>query len=44
MKDPGYEKVFELYDKGVQFNQNIELYENVENNENFYIGKQWEGV
>lgn len=44
MKDPGYEKVYKLYNKGVGFNQQIELYENVENNENFYIGKQWEGV
>lgn len=44
MKDPGFEKVFKLYDKGVQFNQQIELYENVENNENFYIGDQWKNV
>lgn len=44
MKDPGFEKVFSLYDKGVQFNQQIDLYHNVENNENFFIGKQWEGI
>ena len=44
MKDPGFEKVYERYTKGISFNQQIELYQNVENNENFYIGKQWEGV
>lgn len=44
MKDPGYEKVHRLYNKGVAFNQQIELYQNVENNENFYIGEQWKGV
>lgn len=44
MKDPGYEKIYTLYNKGVNFNQQIELYQNVENNENFYVGKQWEGV
>lgn len=26
------------------YNNSIELYENVKQNENFYIGKQWEGV
>jgi hypothetical protein len=30
--------------KGVSFNTNINLYDTVESNENFYIGKQWEGV
>lgn len=44
MKDPGFDKVYSLYTKGVGFNQQIELYQNVENNENFYVGKQWEGV
>ena len=44
MKDPGYEKVYQRYTKGVQFNNQIGLYDTVENNENFYIGKQWEGV
>ncbi len=32
------------YDKGVDFNRNIDLYDTVEVNENFFIGKQWEGV
>lgn len=44
MRDPGFDKVYSLYTKGVGFNQQIELYQNVENNENFYVGKQWEGV
>lgn len=44
MRDPGFDKVYNLYTKGVGFNQQIELYQNVENNENFYVGKQWEGV
>lgn len=44
MKDPGYEKVYKRFDKGVNFNNQIDLYSTVENNENFYIGKQWEGV
>lgn len=32
------------YDAGVQFNNGIELYDCVQTNENFVIGKQWEGV
>ncbi|SBW02355.1 conserved hypothetical protein [uncultured Eubacteriales bacterium] len=37
-------KVWVEYDKGVNFKNQIELYETVKNNENFFIGKQWEGV
>lgn len=44
MKDPGYESVYQKYQKSVGFNQQIDLYDTVENNENFFIGKQWEGV
>ena len=44
MKDPGYEKVAKRYNKAVMFNEQIGLYDTVENNENFFIGKQWEGV
>ncbi len=44
MTDPGYEKVAQKYTNGVQFNSQIGLYDTVENNENFFIGKQWEGV
>ena len=32
------------YDKGMGFKTQIDLFDTVENNENFYIGKQWEGV
>lgn len=44
MKEPGYEKVYKRYSKGVTFNNQIDLYDTVTNNENFFIGKQWEGV
>lgn len=36
--------VADEYDNGLQFNNGIELYDCVEVNENFFIGKQWEGV
>lgn len=32
------------YAKGVQYKQGLDLYETVRQNENFYIGRQWEGV
>lgn len=32
------------YDAGVQFNSGVNLYDTVQTNENFFIGKQWEGV
>ncbi len=44
MKDPGYQNVYKRFCDGQMFNNEIELYETVENNENFFIGKQWEGV
>ena len=44
MEKIDYEFVSKAYDKGIQFNQGINLYENVQTNENFFIGKQWEGV
>lgn len=36
--------VFSEYKKGRQFNYSIDLYDNIRRNENFFIGKQWEGV
>lgn len=36
--------VWDEFNKGCQFNDGLNLYETVEANENFYIGKQWEGV
>ncbi len=41
---PTPEKVWELYDRGRRFKESIGLYETVNTNENFFIGKQWEGV
>lgn len=32
------------YQRAVSFNESIALYDRVEKNENFFIGKQWEGV
>lgn len=41
-KEP--EAIWKEYEKARQYNQNIDLYDTVKKNENFYIGKQWEGV
>lgn len=41
-KDPA--KIWQEYEKGLAFNQSLELYETVKKNENFFIGKQWEGL
>jgi len=38
------DKVWGEYEKGVEFKNQLNLYETVRCNENFYIGKQWEGV
>lgn len=37
-------KVWNQYERGRQFNNRINLNDTVQNNENFFIGKQWEGV
>ena len=44
MKKPTPDSVFKEYDTGLGFNNQINLNEIVEQNENFYIDKQWEGV
>jgi hypothetical protein len=36
--------VWKEYERGVDFKERIGLFETVKNNENFFIGKQWEGV
>ncbi len=36
--------VWREYQKGVSYNNALGLYETVKKNENFYIGKQWEGL
>lgn len=38
------QKVYKKYEDGIKFNSQINLLDTVENNENFFIGKQWEGV
>ena len=38
------EEIWKQYEDGVSYNQRMELYEQVKKNENFYIGKQWEGL
>ncbi|WP_312281461.1 hypothetical protein [Oscillibacter sp.] len=42
--NPTPQNVYREYRAGLDFNNSIELYRNVETNENFFIGKQWEGV
>lgn len=41
---PDYRTAWEMYEKGLAFNTQINLEETVNVNENFFIGKQWEGV
>ncbi len=41
---PTPESVWRLYDKGRKFKEAISLYDTVNTNENFFVGKQWEGV
>lgn len=38
------EGVWNEYQNVVSYNQSIGLYENVKKNENFFLGRQWEGV
>ena len=38
------QKVSKEYEAGLSFNNGIDLYDCVQTNENFFIGKQWEGV
>lgn len=39
-----HEKVYKQFQKGLDFNNRINLNDNVETSENFFIGRQWEGV
>lgn len=43
-KLPDCNVAWKLYEKGLDFNASINLNETVQVNENFFIGKQWEGV
>ena len=38
------QRVAKEYNDGISFNSGIDLYDCVQANENFFIGKQWEGV
>lgn len=38
------QQVNKEYDAGLSFNRGINLYDTVKTNEDFFIGKQWEGV
>lgn len=38
------EKLWREYQEGIGFCESIGLFDTVRNNENFFIGKQWEGV
>lgn len=44
MKRPEAESVWKEYQKGLSFNTQQGLYATVRTNENFFIGRQWEGV
>lgn len=41
---PTPESVTARYQQGVRFNNGINLYDTVKTNEDFFVGKQWEGV
>ncbi len=43
-KKPDVESVWNKYEKGVCFNQQLGLYDTVKKNEKFFVGNQWEGV
>ena len=38
------ERLWREYQEGISFDESIGLFETVKNNENFFIGRQWEGV
>lgn len=41
---PTFEQVWGELEKGMAFKRRIDLYETVKRNQDFFIGKQWEGV
>lgn len=38
------QRIKDEYERGVRFNEQINLYDTVKVNEDFFVGKQWEGV
>lgn len=43
-KEPDAHSAWNLYEKGLLFNQQINLENTIQANRNFFIGKQWEGI
>lgn len=43
-KEPSLELINKRFDQGYSFKQKVNLYDTVQVNENFFVGKQWEGV
>lgn len=41
---PTYEQINKKFDKAIDFKQQIGLFDTVQINEDFFVGKQWEGV
>jgi hypothetical protein len=41
---PDCSTAWKLYERGLDFNASINLEDTVRVNENFFVGKQWEGV
>ncbi|MGN1014446.1 MAG: hypothetical protein ACI4PM_03700 [Butyricicoccus sp.] len=41
---PTVESVWQEYQRGIDFNNQIGLYDRVHTNENFFLGRQWEGL
>ena len=41
-KDPA--GIWSEYNKGLQFNETLDLNEKIKKHENFFLGRQWEGV
>lgn len=41
---PTFEQVWAEVEKGMAFKRRIDLYETVKRNQDFFVGKQWEGV
>lgn len=44
VKAPSYEEINKKFDKAIDFKQQIGLFDTVQINEDFFVGKQWEGV
>ena len=42
--EPDAAKAWDIYDRGIKFNNQLNLEETVRVNRNFVVGKQWEGV